>query len=72
MTTKLLWLALVIPVLMIGTGVTNSFPTGELVENLNVPRYSEVCLHGHNGYDCDPTIEERKILKEKRTLVESH
>ncbi len=66
MTTKLLWLALVIPVLMIGIGVDNSFATGELEENPNVPRYSETCAHGHNGHNCDPTIEEREALEEKR------
>ena len=27
--------------------------SGETSEKPTVPRYSETCAHGHNGYDCN-------------------
>ena len=40
-----------------------------------VPRYSETCAHGHNGFDCKPSayrvdiddLQERVTALEKRT-----
>ena len=44
-------------------------------ERSQVPRYSETCAHGHNGFDCKPSayrvdindLQERVAALEKRT-----
>lgn len=51
--------------------------SGETVSNKQspVPRYSETCAHGHNGFDCKPSayrvditdLQERVTALEKRT-----
>ena len=33
--------------------VSNTFvDTSDARESTTVPRYSEICAHGHNGFDC--------------------
>ncbi len=30
--------------------------SGEPSEKSTAPRYSETCAHGHNGFDCKPSL----------------
>lgn len=46
--------------------------SGEKEPKLSVPRYSDTCAHGHNGFDCKPSSYRVDItdLQERVTALE--
>ena len=55
MNRKTAWIAGIVAIFAISMGaVSGSFAEGseETFEKPKVPRYSETCAHGHNGFDC--------------------
>ena len=43
----------------------------EPTQENKVPRYSETCAHGHNGFNCPPSLGERVVeLEEKVKILE--
>lgn len=67
---KTIWLASIAIIFAIGM-VTVSVSSAE---DKSAPRYSEICAHGHNGFDCKTpkhltdilTLEEKVADLEKR------
>jgi hypothetical protein len=57
---------------MIAVSSTFTDVSGEPSEKPNVPRYSETCAHGHNGFDCKTPkhIVDISELQEKTTELE--
>ena len=55
MNKKTVWITGIVAIFAIGmVTVSGSFTevSGETGEKSSVPRYSETCAHGHNGFDC--------------------
>lgn len=55
MNKKTAWIAGIVAIFAIGViAASGSFTevSGETGEKTSVPRYSETCAHGHNGFDC--------------------
>ena len=53
--SKSIWMAgfaALFMVSMITISYSFTEASGELSEKSNIPRYSEICAHGHNGFDC--------------------
>ncbi len=56
MDRKTAWIAGITTIFAIGmiaTSVTFTEVSGEIVQKPTVPRYSETCAHGHNGFSCN-------------------
>jgi hypothetical protein len=58
MNRKTAWIAGIVAIFVTSMFATSgsftevSGETGEKGEKLTVPRYSDTCAHGHNGFDC--------------------
>ncbi len=80
MKGKSLQIAVFASVMSIGIIATSAtFVTAESEETTpqkqsKVPRYSETCAHGHNGFDCKPSAYRVDItdLQERVTAIEKH
>ena len=57
---------------MIATSNAFTDVSGEPLEKPKVPRYSETCAHGHNGFDCKTSqhIVDISELQERTTELE--
>ena len=63
MNKKSDWIAGFVAIFAISMiAASNSFtdasgePSEKSTEKPTVPRYSETCAHGHNGFDCKPSL----------------
>ena len=75
MNRKTAWIAGIVAIFAISMGaVSGSFAEvpGETAEKPTVPRYSDTCAHGHNGFDCKTPKHRVDIsaLQEKTTELE--
>ncbi|MCH9659239.1 hypothetical protein K0U27_11250 [archaeon] len=71
MNRKPMHIAGIVALFAVGT-ITASYAitevTGESAEKPAVPRYSETCSHGHNGFDCKTPKYKMDIFElQKRT-----
>ncbi len=59
MNKKSVWIAGFVAIFAVSMiAASNAFTdaSGEPSEKSTVPRYSETCAHGHNGFDCKPSL----------------
>jgi hypothetical protein len=78
MKGKSFQIAVLASVIAMGVRVTSAtIVTAESGETISekqsvVPRYSETCVHGHNGFDCKPSAYRVDIsdLQERVTALE--
>ena len=75
MNRKIAWttgIAAIFAIGMIATLGSFTEVSGETGEKPTVPRYSETCAHGHNGFDCKTPKYKVDIseLQEKTTELE--
>lgn len=77
MKGKSFQIVLLMSVIAIGIiAISATFVTAESGETISeksmVPRYSEICAHGHNGFDCKPSAYRVDItdLQERVTALE--
>lgn len=83
MNKKIAWITGIVAIFTIGmVASSGSFAevSGEASEKPSVPRYSETCAHGHNGFDCKTSkykvdiseLQEKTIeLDQRITTLES-
>lgn len=75
MNKKSVWIAGIVAIFAVSMiTASNAFTdvSGEPLEKPTVPRYSETCAHGHNGFDCKTPKYRVDIsaLQEKTTELE--
>jgi len=63
MNRKSIWIAGFVAIFAISMiAASNAFtdasgePSSPESQKSEVPRYSETCAHGHNGFDCKPSL----------------
>ncbi len=69
----ILGIAAIFAVNMIAASSVFSEASGETVQKPSAPRYSEICAHGHNGFDCRSSQYRIDItdLQQKTTELEN-
>ena len=75
MNRKTTGIAVIVAIFAISmSAVSGSFAEGSAETEVkpSAPRYSEICAHGHNGFDCKPPKYKVDIseLQEKTTELE--
>lgn len=73
MSKKTIWIAGMVAIFAVSMiTASNAFSdvSGETSEKPTVPRYGEICAHGHNGYGCNQPQYRMDITELQQKTIE--